>query len=38
MKSKLEATKSHPNETVGKELRYKMKFLNSQKLVDKEKN
>ena len=28
----------HPIEKVGKELRSKMKFLNSEKLVDKEKN
>ena len=38
MKSNREATKSHPIEEVGKELRSKMKFLNSQKLVDKEIN
>ena len=38
MKKNREATKEHPIETVGKELRSKMKFLNSQKLVDKEKN
>ena len=38
MKNNREATKAHPIETVGKELRSKMKFLNSQKLVDKEKN
>ena len=38
MKSNREATKSHPIETVGNELRSKMKFLNSHKLVDKEIN
>jgi len=38
MKSNREATKSHPIEEVGNELRSKMKFLNSQKLVDKEIN
>jgi ketol-acid reductoisomerase len=38
MKSNREATKIHPIETVGNELRSKMKFLNSQKLVDKEIN
>ncbi len=38
MKKNRQATKEHPIETVGKELRSKMKFLNSQKLVDKEKN
>ena len=38
MKSNREATKSHPIEEVGSELRSKMKFLNSQKLVDKEIN
>ena len=38
MKSNREATKSHPIEKVGNELRSKMKFLNSQKLVDKEIN
>jgi ketol-acid reductoisomerase len=38
MKSNREATKLHPIETVGNELRSKMKFLNSQKLVDKEIN
>ena len=38
MKSKRESTKNHPIEKVGKELRSKMKFLNSEKLVDKEKN
>ncbi len=38
MKSKREETKNHPIEKVGFELRSKMKFLNSTKLVDKEKN
>ena len=38
MKLKRESTKNHPIEKVGKELRSKMKFLNSEKLVDKEKN
>jgi ketol-acid reductoisomerase len=38
MKSNREATKSHPIEEVGNELRSKMKFLNSQKLVDKQIN
>ena len=38
MKSNREATKIHPIESVGTELRSKMKFLNSQKLVDKEIN
>ena len=38
MKSNRESTKNHPIEKVGKELRSKMKFLNSEKLVDKEKN
>jgi ketol-acid reductoisomerase len=38
MKSNREATKTHPIEEVGRELRSKMKFLNSQKLVDKEIN
>ena len=38
MKSKRESTKNHPIEKVGKELRSKMKFLNTEKLVDKEKN
>lgn len=38
MKTNREATKLHPIETVGNELRSKMKFLNSQKLVDKEIN
>ena len=38
MKSNREATTIHPIESVGAELRSKMKFLNSQKLVDKEIN
>jgi len=38
MKSNRESIEKHPIEKVGKELRSKMKFLNSQKLVDKEKN
>ena len=38
MKSNREATKTHPIEEVGRELRSKMKFLKSKKLVDKEKN
>ena len=38
MKSNREATKNHSIEKVGSELRSKMKFLNNQKLVDKEKN
>ena len=38
MKSNRELTKNHPIEKVGKDLRSKMKFLNSEKLVDKEKN
>ena len=38
MKSNRDATKNHPIEAVGRELRSKMKFLNSQKLVDKEIN
>ena len=38
MKSNRKATKEHPIEKVGKELRSKMKFLNSTKLVDKDKN
>ena len=38
MKSNRELTKSHPIEQVGEELRSKMKFLKSAKLVDKEKN
>ena len=38
MKSNREATKNHPIESVGSELRSKMKFLNTKKLVDKEKN
>tara|TARA_B100000963_G_scaffold244790_1_gene214345 strand:+ start:28 stop:1071 length:1044 start_codon:yes stop_codon:yes gene_type:complete len=38
MKSNREITKNHPIEIVGKELRSKMKFLNSKKLVDKDKN
>ena len=38
MKSNRKSTTDHPIEKVGKELRSKMKFLNSEKLVDKEKN
>ena len=38
MKSNRKFTEDHPIEKVGKELRSKMKFLNSEKLVDKEKN
>ena len=38
MKSNREATKNHSIEAVGSELRSKMKFLNTKKLVDKEKN
>tara|TARA_X000000950_G_scaffold35755_1_gene38285 strand:+ start:219 stop:1259 length:1041 start_codon:yes stop_codon:yes gene_type:complete len=38
MKSNRESTKNHPIEQVGEELRSKMKFLKSTKLVDKEKN
>ena len=38
MKSNRKSTEDHPIEKVGKELRSKMKFLNSEKLVDKEKN
>ena len=38
MKSNRELTKNHPIEQVGQELRSKMKFLKSAKLVDKEKN
>ena len=38
MKSNRKMTQNHPIELVGKELRSKMKFLNSEKLVDKEKN
>ena len=38
MKSNRRMTQNHPIEQVGKELRSKMKFLNSEKLVDKEKN
>ena len=38
MKSNRESTKNHPIEQVGEELRAKMKFLKSAKLVDKEKN
>ena len=38
MKSNRKLTEDHPIEKVGKELRSKMKFLNSEKLVDKEKN
>ena len=38
MKTNRQSTKDHPIEKVGKELRSKMKFLSSEKLVDKEKN
>ena len=38
MKSNREATKKHSIEAVGSELRSKMKFLNTKKLVDKEIN
>ena len=38
MKSNREATKNHSIEAVGSELRSKMKFLNTKKLVDKEIN
>ena len=38
MKSNRESTANHPIEKVGNELRSRMKFLNSEKLVDKEKN
>ena len=38
MKSNRKSTADHPIEKVGNELRAKMKFLNSEKLVDKEKN
>ena len=38
MKSNRKSTEDHSIEKVGKELRSKMKFLNSEKLVDKEKN
>ena len=38
MKSNRKSTADHPIETIGNELRSKMKFLNSEKLVDKEKN
>jgi ketol-acid reductoisomerase len=38
MKSNRKMTEEHPIEKVGKELRSKMKFLNSEKLVDKHKN
>ena len=38
MKSNREATKNHPIESVGQELRSKMKFLKTQKLVDKKIN
>ena len=34
MKSNRESTQNHPIEKVGKELRSKMKFLNTEKLVD----
>ena len=37
MKSNRKSTADHPIEKVGNELRSKMKFLNSEKLVDKEK-
>ena len=38
MKNNRQSTLNHPIEKVGKELRSKMKFLNSEKLVDKDKN
>ena len=38
MKSNRKSTADHPIDKVGNELRSKMKFLNSEKLVDKEKN
>ena len=38
MKSNRKLTKNHPIEQVGKDLRSKMKFLDTEKLVDKEKN
>ena len=38
MKSNRKSTADHPIEKVGNELRSMMKFLNSEKLVDKEKN
>ena len=38
MKLNRKSTKNHPIEEVGRELRSKMKFLKSEKLVDKEKN
>ena len=38
IKSNRKSTADHPIEKVGNELRSKMKFLNSEKLVDKEKN
>ena len=38
MKINRQSTQDHQIEKVGKELRSKMKFLNSEKLVDKEKN
>ena len=38
MKSNRKSTEDHPIEKVGKELRSKMKFLSSEKLVDKDKN
>ncbi len=38
MKSNRDATRNHSIETVGSELRSKMKFLNNEKLVDKEIN
>ena len=38
MKTNRQSTQDHPIEKIGKELRSKMKFLNSEKLVDKEKN
>ena len=38
MKSNRKSTADHPIEKIGNELRSKMKFLNSEKLVDKEKN
>ena len=38
MKNNRKLTQDHPIEKVGKELRSKMKFLSSEKLVDKDKN
>ena len=38
LKNNREKTKEHSIESVGKELRSKMKFLSEKKLVDKDKN